>query len=347
MTIIQNLPVPALQGTGQPKLSAMPSPRFGRALVYSTDTASPGKPLHYNLADIMLDALVKRATKTSHTILCMLGVGTNQMRIQQQDLENCYILAALDTLLHSPDARLLLRAIGVESYRDHQNRLVNHCTVTFPSGRRARFDVDSLQYTKDGFRLARALPPLQLLERACIQVLMEDRNQQREVPYAQNGERKAGQLISSGTAAEILSKLFKGRCVDFALGPQTEPFSCHPEGTTRLAEQLNRASKNTKSIYLLTACTPTKTEDSKFIDITETNGEVLSLPRGHGFSIRKVDVQRQSITLADPHDTRHKVHEVSFEQFSQGFQGISGIRIPRGSLKHAPVQERPKLKARV
>lgn len=262
------------------------------------------------------------------------------LSVQQKDIGNCYWIAAMDAAFHSPAGEALLNQTIQEENRNLDGT-VKEYKITFPSGRWGAFYAGEVGLVKHGKKPLQGSDLFTRLELAYAKMMRKYRNNLRDMHqrYPNDGRGHTPILIEGGESEDALHNMFGGTKVilkavrrdKFVPTPlrSTEPFSTNPINLLILESKLARMESDTEHYYLLCATTPSVTKDAPCNISTETGKQFF---RNHVYSIRSFNMNEQTITVADPHDTS-KDKTLSFEEFCQVFYRVSGIRLSKASLE--------------
>lgn len=259
-----------------------------------------------------------------------------EVHFKQQDIGDCYLLAAVDSLFHHPDGAAWLRKIKFEAIEDADKKITKY-KVTFPSGFRAEFDADEVGKPKSGKRPVEGPLGVQLLELAFAKSTRACRNAFR---FSNFGVGNTVHILEGGSPYEALHYMFNGENISLSAIPATpmpsgmtieptDPFSANPNGLKMLKDLLRQIEDDKTHTTLISANTPAKSGTEGGIRITLDNGTKQMLLRDHTYSIRGFNLDHETITIANPHDTKTRVATLSFKEFIQAFNYVNGVKLPK------------------
>lgn len=261
--------------------------------------------------------------------------------IKQQDIADCYLLAPVDALFHHPDGADLLRKVKFET-AENTDKKITHYKVTFPSGLSAEINADEVGKPKSGKRPVDAPLGVQLLELAFAKATRVIRNAERISPFGAFGIGNTVHVLEYGFPYEALNYMFGGEQVGIKAIPATplpsgltieptDPLSKNPNGLKMLKDTLRNIEADISHTTIISGNTPEKLADQDGIKIIMDNGSEKTLLRKHSYAIRNFDLARETITIADPHDTKTKVMTLSFKEFIQAFHLLQGVKLPKAT----------------
>lgn len=275
----------------------------------------------------------------------LLPANPKRLTFQQGDINDCYLLAGIDSLLHHPAAAAIFEQIQVQEKTDGNGTVEKYCLI-FPSGRSALFREDELGRAKCKRAPLAGPNPLQMLELAYSKMTRTERNQERRHPFPNDGRGYSPIIAGWGHTGDALQDMFGGKRVslleeniprcNLQLRP-TDSLCESPNGLRRLVSFLQTISQNSENVYILGALTPASGRGLESIYLTRMqNGRKIQQEflRDHYYSIRSFDLPNGTITVANPHDTANKVYTLTLKEFCDAFREITGIK-----LKHPQYKE--------
>jgi hypothetical protein len=257
---------------------------------------------------------------------------------KQRNIGNCYLLAAYDALQHHPMGPELLNRIKIVETPGSLLKPGKAYTVIFPSGKRAEFTEDEIGVEKVGKKPLDGPKAMQFMELAYSKATRSERNRKRDNPFADEGRGHSPIIMESGVAKDALVDMFGGEealvtseDIEHAV-KNTDPLAKNPEGRVKLITFLRDIEKDTQHHYILAGSTAAKSDTEDTITLTRREGGMTvheSFPRGHAFSIRAFDLDKSTITVANPHDTS-KQETLKINDFCKVFWRVSGVKLPKG-----------------
>jgi hypothetical protein len=268
----------------------------------------------------------------------MLGKAFRQEPFKQRNIGDCYLLASFDAIQHHPAAESILNQIRIEEIPSTKEGEAIRYSVEFPSGKRAEFTADEIGMEKLGKKPLEGHRAWQILELAYSKATRNTRNRERKTPFDRDGEGHSPLILESGIAKNALYDMFGGEqqeitCEDtsFPWVKNTDTFDRNPQGRTKLISFLRNIEKDASHHYILAASSAAQSDTEDTIHLVRHQGGKSvsqSFPRSHAFSIREFDLDKGTITIANPHDTARKVDTLTLSEFGKVFWRISGIKIP-------------------
>lgn len=218
---------------------------------------------------------------------------------QGSSIKNCYLLAAIDSILHHPKGGQVMEQIAFEkkNYRYQ---------VKFPACEPVKIHQTQVGYTVRTDSLG-----VQLLEHAYIQ-LMQDRNKYEQLSY--NSPERAIRAMF-GTSVEEIS--FDSDAQAIVTGGHIWQAPDEDTFKQALANYLHHSAFNPAGVDIPFATL--KRPDFRFI-------------WEHIYSVRMDNTNKDQVTIANPFNTRQETI-LPFREFINLFT-LSAVRIPHNSLRH-------------
>jgi hypothetical protein len=256
------------------------------------------------------------------------------IRIVQGDHANCYFWAAIDRMLHQPEGRRLLEQVMVKQELDRETRKLL-ISYRFPTGKTVEFERAEIGCAKNGQKPAQVPEILQGLELAYMKLSRERRNRLPWFRFPKNGEGYTGLIANYGFSYEPLQDMFGG--TPFMINTSwrkhhctpSDTFSDVPGGIELVRRELAHIERNPDYLYLMTAGTRS-VPGQTYTTLKYPNGHQISLLNNHAYSIRRVNLETDSIMIADPTDN-DKTYVLTVEAFCKLFRGVDGIFFPKKS----------------
>jgi hypothetical protein len=262
---------------------------------------------------------------------------------EQGDIGDCYLLAVFDAMLRHPKGERILRTFKFEETFP-KGRQGKWYRVTFPTGECV--EVPEPQVGKKRCKLSPVQGPkgIQLLELAYGKMVRPERNEGLDEQYPNRGCGSTPLLMDAGSPLEALQNIFGGTTLKVIAGkqvPKTDTLSQNANSWKRLEEMMEEVVSDTKHDYLFAAEAPDDlprnraNHDAIFLhrDWGTPTATKIRFERDHTYSVRSIDPVKHEIIVANPHDTKHEVHKLSWDEFFQVFRGLYGIRIPKPENK--------------
>lgn len=225
---------------------------------------------------------------------------------QSSGIYNCYLLAAIDSILHHPKGRQVMNQIAFEKNDSHYQ-------VRFPACEPVKIRQNEVGYTVRTDSLG-----VQLLEHAYIK-LMQSRNKNEQIGY--NSPERAIRTMF-GTDVEEISFDSDSRTIVTGVhiwqAPDEDTSPDEDIFKDALANYLDRSASGPAGVDIPFATL--KRPDSRFI-------------RDHIYSVRMDNTNGNQVTLADPFNTG-KETILPFGEFINLF-ALSAVRIPYKVLNHS------------
>ena len=255
----------------------------------------------------------------------------SKVTIRQEDIGNCYFLAAMDAILHHPQAKAILDRIRVEDHLSEEKY-----TIFFPSGYTEELDKKAIGLPQQGKWPAKTNAcGIQMLELAYAQMVSRSRSQKltaadQQTPF---------ELVRGGFPSDALNEMLIGdsqskicvRPLTFGEELFRGFFFKYPTKLTFL-KFLREVVDDTPHDYILTTV--------RYMDVWPINNKTvhfrikgypdrLKVVVNHAYSIRSINLQERTITIANPHDTKRAVHVLPLKDFMAIFDFIYGIKIKK------------------
>ncbi len=279
---------------------------------------------------------LKDRTKTLHKALGHLPAIVSR----QQNTGNCYFLSGLDALFHHPAGKEILAPMMLHRKHDPETQEISYL-LTFPSGEQAWFEANEVGKAKNDLKPVLSIQAVQMIELAWAKIERSARNTRLETPYPNEGAGHTFILIKKGLPENALRTMLGGnpiRLPSIQYTPYTEPLSTDLDVCKCVRGLLEYYISDPDAHYILTANTPTGLpgvepfESYIYLErpgSTDSERELIPFLRQHSYSIRRIDLEQDRITVADPHHTGKLVYDLTFEEFCQIFRSVSGIQLPK------------------
>lgn len=302
-------------------------------------------PLAFQVPDILERGVAPSAVSVSpppqeDIYIRLFGPDLKKVHFKQGDIGDCYLLAALDAILKHPAGDDILRTIKIEE-KFTKGRHAKRYRVTFPTGDSVK--VSASQVGKRRRKLSPVQGPvgIQLLELAYGKMIRPERNEGLDEPYPNKGRSYTPVLMNAGGCLEALQNLFGEASWKLTPGKQghsTQTLSRNSNSRDRLKEKMEQVALDMEHYYLFTAATPDdlpRNQANHNVILLDKHWEGIPnafqvrFEREHVYSVRAIDPVEQTITVADPHDTNRKAHQLSWDEFFKVFYGLYGISVPK------------------
>ncbi len=265
-----------------------------------------------------------------------------------QQIGDCYLMAGLRGLLDHPKNAALIQRIPIQIHRNASGQ-AEHYTVTLPNQKAKTYthkevtQGDCLGHRE--FKPARGPLWVKLIERAVADTLKDQR--QGHPYFAQFGDCTLPYAIE-GISDEVLAIVTGGEPVWFdSLGQNLDPAWGRWVDPTPEKSRMHLSAQNKKSFaqgshsaalkafldtighapqdWLMCANTPISESNVAFSSKIQVNNQTFQ--HNHAYCILNVNPDKQEVTLTDPQWDNKLIH-VSYDDFCQIFQSISGVRLP-------------------
>ncbi|HRH93028.1 MAG TPA: hypothetical protein PKV72_00680, partial [Candidatus Peribacteria bacterium] len=254
----------------------------------------------------------------------------------QQNVGNCYLLAALHSLRQSPHFEVLVRSaitpisqdLEVPDPANRGRTKVERFTVGFdvriplgdPNGRVVRVNYDDLeggQQTVNNLYLAVEGPVgFQILEAAYTLALHgRDREGQINRKASRGGQSEEALLELIGQQAGLVSRI--GGSDDVLLSDQGG------RTTQQVTEFFDNYSPDK---YLATASSLPGDTDTRTYTARDAAGNRVQIFRKHAYSIESIDRNAKTVTVVNPHDTSAPM-VFTYDGFMKAFRVVKIVEI--------------------
>jgi hypothetical protein len=241
-------------------------------------------------------------------------------QFEQNNIGDCYFLAAMDCVMNSPFWMAFLDRIWIFKLKASPDRKLYR--VKFPTGsayRPVTVKASVIGQHQGDRKPVQGPKYLQLLELAYASLIQQFRN-------TENGnlehEGNPFELVDGGYAQETLHHLLGG-----------EKFLMHLDKDENLKDFLKAVRQDSEKVYLLTMATPPKSTENKGPIVLNLGQKTIQLPRSHAYSVRNFDLSNQTITIVDPHHSKNKAYDLTLNQCAQIMDWIKGIKLLKKDLE--------------
>jgi hypothetical protein len=254
----------------------------------------------------------------THSIASYMGADPLEATFRQGSVGDCYFLAAVDSLQHHPQGKALLESIRVD-----MNFSTQTCTIFFPSGKQEEIKIGELGQPQNNKKPIQASAPgVAMLELAYAQMVSRTRSQKW---YAYNfgcsKPKTPFDLVSGGLGNVALNKILIGD-----KRSEITVMKIHP---VLLKNFLRKVAQDERHDYILTA---SRGPEWPWLNLTNVRPMVkgnTKLYRDHSYSLRSINLKDNTVTVANPHDTKNQVLTLTMKEFCRVFSEIDGIKFKK------------------
>jgi hypothetical protein len=249
--------------------------------------------------------------------------GVDGIKIKQQSVGNCYFLSALDSLAHHPaypKSKILnmIEALPDGYFRVRFPGHPNHPILVHSPEMNAQWVSTSVLHEGKAYMAgtlleqAKADMGVNILERAYGRL-------RKEVQHDVNSLSSSDTLVlvAAGWGENVLKEL-TGERAKFVGDGVRALYNQYQE--VALKNQLNQFAQHQNEYVLAAGTLPGNGDDRSFLDPEK------KINARHAYSIRSIDPDHETITLANPHDNS-KLLVLGYEAFSKYFTRIGFVRL--------------------
>lgn len=273
---------------------------------------------------MFVDKGLRNISNDQKTFFKLFPTGLRDVHFEQSAIEDCYFLAALNSILQTTEGQELVAHMTSESKQDEFK-------VRFPG-----FPEHPITVTPDEIDKLNGVKSeslgIKVLETAFGKLLKEldwkddvDKKGNLLSLWLSGGWPDDALYVLTGTKSIFLnSKNEKNNKYNNALSPpfnyKMDPY----ENPFSLVECLLNKLANKEKNFIVTASTYTHDNTrSHIIDDTEKG----ILKKGHALSIIDIDKTNRTIMVACPGNTK-KLHKIDYEYFFSYFNTIGAVELP-------------------